>query len=73
MVVFFLMAGMSLHDRLLGLMMIANGLVFLVGAGVYWLTYRIGQAELETRERLLQLELRLAELADMVSRSATGR
>ena len=61
MMVFFLMAGMSVEDRLLGLMMIANGLAFLIGAGVYWLTYRIEQSELNTREKLLQLDLKLAE------------
>jgi hypothetical protein len=62
--VFFLMVGMSAEDRLLGLMMIANGLAFLIGAAVYWLTYRIEQAELNTREKLLHLELRLAELGE---------
>jgi len=65
MMVFFLMVGMSAEDRLLGLMMIANGLAFLIGAAVYWLTYRIDQAELNTREKLLQLELRLAEMREM--------
>ena len=64
MMVFFLMAGMSAKDRMLGLMMIANGLAFLIGAGVYWITYRIEEAELNTREKLLQLELRLAELSE---------
>lgn len=64
MMVFFLMVGMSAEDRLLGLMMIANGLAFLIGAAVYWLTYRIEQAELNTSEKLLQLELRLAELCE---------
>jgi len=64
MMVFFLMVGMLAKDRLLGLMMIANGLAFLIGAGVYWLTYRIEQAELNTREKLLQIELRLAELSE---------
>jgi predicted membrane channel-forming protein YqfA (hemolysin III family) len=64
MMVFFLMAGMSAKDRMLGLMMIANGLAFLIGAGVYWLTYRIEQAELNTRKKLLQLELRLAEISE---------
>jgi MFS family permease len=62
MMVFFLMLGMSIQDRLLGLMMIANGLAFLIGAGVYWLNHRIEQAELSTREQFLRLELRLAEL-----------
>ena len=64
MMVFFLMVGMSAKDRLLGLMMIANGIAFLIGAGVYWLTYRIEQAELNTREQLLQLELRLAQMGE---------
>jgi hypothetical protein len=64
MMVFFLMAGMTAKDRMLGLMMIANGLAFLIGAGVYWITYRIEEAELNTREKLLQLELWLAELSE---------
>jgi hypothetical protein len=61
MMVLFLMVGMTIEDRLLGLMMIANGLAFLIGAAVYWLSHRIEQVELNTRERLLQLELRMAE------------
>ena len=64
MMVFFMLAGMSSPDRLLGLMMIACGLSFLIGAGVYWLNYRIEQAELNTREQLLRLELRLAQLSE---------
>ena len=64
MMVFFLLVGMTAKDRLLGLMMIANGLAFLIGAAVYWLTYRIEQSEFNTREMLLQLELRLAELGE---------
>jgi hypothetical protein len=64
MVVFFLIVGMSAEDHVKGLLMIANGLVFLICAAVYWLNYRIEQAELNTRERLLQLELRLAELVE---------
>ena len=64
MMVFFLIVGMSAKDRLLGLMMIANGLAFLICAAVYWLNHRIEQAELNTREKLLQLELRLAQLCE---------
>jgi MFS family permease len=64
MMVFFLIVGMSVEDRSLGIMMIANGLAFLIVAGVCWLTHRIEQAELATRERLLQVELRLAELSE---------
>jgi hypothetical protein len=62
MMVFFLIMGMSTEDRLLGLMLIANGLAFLIGAAVHMLSCRIEQAELGTREQLLRLELQLAEL-----------
>lgn len=64
MMMFFLMVGMSAKDRMLGLMLITQGLAFLIGAAVYFLTFCIGQAELATRERLLQLELRLAEMSE---------
>ena len=64
MMMFFLAVGMSAEDRLLGVMLILNGLVFLIGAAVHFLTFRIEQAELSTREKLLELELRLAELCE---------
>lgn len=64
MVIFFVMVGGSAQDQMKGLLMILNGLVFLICAAVYWISYRVEQAELNTRERLLQLELRLAELAE---------
>jgi MFS family permease len=64
MMVFFLMLGMSAEDRMLGLMMIGNGLVFLIFAAVYLLAQRIEQAELNLREKILQLELRVAELSE---------
>jgi MFS family permease len=64
MMTLFLMLGMSIEDRLKGVMMIAYGLTFLIGAGVFMITYRIQQAELATREKLLELELRIAELRE---------
>jgi hypothetical protein len=64
MVVFFLMAGMSIPDRLLGLMMIAQSIPFLIGAGVYFLSFCIQQSDLNTREQFLRLELRIAELSE---------
>lgn len=70
MMVFFLMVGMSAKDRMLGLMLITQGLAFLIGAGVYWLTYCIEQNNLTTRERFLQLELRLAEMWERQERRA---
>lgn len=62
MVVFFLIGGMTMADRLLGIMMIGQALAFLIAAAVVWLSYRIEQCELSTREKLLQIELMLAEL-----------
>jgi hypothetical protein len=44
--------------------MIVGGLPFLIGAGVYWLNYRIENAELNAQEKFLQLELRLATLSE---------
>ena len=64
MMVCFLMAGMSIPDRLLGLMMIAFGLTFLISAGVVFLSFCIQQSDLNTREQFLRLELRLAELSE---------
>jgi len=62
MMTFFLYLGMSVEDRIQGIMMIAYGLPFLICAGVYWLNYRIEQSELTTREKLLKLELQLTKL-----------
>jgi hypothetical protein len=60
----FLMLGMSIEDRVKGVLMIAYGLTFLVGAGVYFVAARVEQAELGLREKLLELELRMAELGE---------
>lgn len=63
MTVLFLYAGMATLGtgrELLGLMLIGQSLAFLIGAAVYWLNYRIGEAELSMKERLLQLEMHLA-------------
>lgn len=65
MVTFFLMIGMSLPDRLLGILMIVQSLVFLIGAAVYWLNHRIEESELNVKEKLLEIELHLAELTRM--------
>lgn len=64
MMTFFLIAGMSARDPVQGVRMIVGGLPLLIGAGVYWLNYRIENAELNSQEKLLQLELRLATLSE---------
>ena len=64
MMTFFLVAGMSARDPMQGVRMIVGGLPLLIGAGVYWLNYRIENAELNAQEKLLQLELRLATISE---------
>ena len=60
----FLMLGMSIEDRVMGVLMIVYGLTFLICAGVFLVVYRVEQAEFSLREKLLELELRLAELGE---------
>ena len=57
-------AMVSAPDNIVGLRMILSGLVFLVGGAVFLLRYVIELSELKTREKLLEIEYRLAELAD---------
>lgn len=64
MVVFFLFAGMASADRLLGVLMILQSLAFLIGAAVYWLSYRIEAAELSVKEHLLRTELQITQLLE---------
>jgi hypothetical protein len=64
MVVFFLVVGMSATDRLLGVLMILQSLAFLIGAAVYWLSYRIDAAELNVKEQLLRTEMQITELLE---------
>ncbi len=49
--------------------MIITILVFLVPAAMFMILSRIERAELETREKLLEIEYRLAELAEAVAKT----
>jgi hypothetical protein len=49
---------------LIGLRMIVSGVVFLIGGAVFLLGHIIQQAALNTREKLLEIELALAELRE---------
>ena len=53
-------------DSIAGLRLILSGLVFLVGGAVFLLQNNIAQAELRSREKLLEIEYRLAELTEAV-------
>ena len=51
-------------NRIVGLHMICGVLPFLIMGAVFMIQYRIQEAELKTREKLLGIELRMAELAE---------
>jgi uncharacterized membrane protein len=54
----------SAPDTIIGLRMIVAGLVFLVMGLAFLLRHVIEQSELKTREKLLEIEYRLAELVE---------
>ncbi len=62
-----LMMGESLPESLRDVVRVL-GVVFLVYAAVAWMRQRIGQAELRTTEKLLEIELRLAEISEALER-----
>jgi hypothetical protein len=51
-------------ENTVGLRMILSALVFLVMGAVFLIRHVVEQAELKTREKLLEIECHLAELAD---------
>jgi len=51
-------------DTIVGLRMILGSLVFFIMGAVFLLAGRAEQAELRTKEKLLEIELRLAELTE---------
>ena len=59
-------------NDLAGLRMILSGLVFLVMGAVFLIRNVVEQSELKTREKLLEVEYRLAELAEAMKPSGTG-
>jgi hypothetical protein len=64
----FMLGAWQLPDRTAGLLMVVNGLVFLLVAAVGMIHNRIERAELRTREKLLEMECRLAEIAEKLPR-----
>lgn len=53
-----------------GLRVIVSGLVFLIGGAVFLLGHIIQQAEMRTREKLLEIEYQLAELRESAAHRA---
>jgi hypothetical protein len=59
-------------DNITGLRMILSGLVFLVMGAMFLLRNIIEQSELKTREKLLEIEYRLAELTEALKPKEAG-
>jgi uncharacterized membrane protein len=64
MVIMFMVMSLLAPDRIVGLWMIIFGLVVLVVGAVFLIRHGIAQSELRTREKLLEIEYRLTELAE---------
>lgn len=64
MCVFMVMGGAVLEDRGKGAIIILNALFFLIGAAVYFLSQRIEAAQLTLTERMLRMELQMAEMME---------
>lgn len=63
-VLFVTLLMVSAPDSIVGLRMLICGLVFFVGAAVFLLAGRTEQAGLRTKEKLLEIECRLVDLAE---------
>jgi hypothetical protein len=60
----FLVLAPQFPDPFQATVALFSGLVILIGAGVMMICVRLQQSELQTREALLRLEYRLAELSE---------
>lgn len=69
-VTLFMLLGAQLPDPVIGVQMVVNGIVFLVMAAVGLLMYHIQRAQMRTHEKLLEIEYRLAELAEEVKKDS---
>jgi len=67
MMTLFLLLGARQPDSTRSVFVVVSGLVFFVMAGVFMIFNRVDQAELKTREKLLEIEYRVAEIAESLS------
>jgi membrane associated rhomboid family serine protease len=63
-VIMFTVMSLLVPDRIVGLWMMIFGLVVLVVGAVFLIRHVIEQSELKTHEKLLEIEYRIAELAE---------
>jgi hypothetical protein len=64
-VAMFMVMSLLVPDRIVGLWLSVFGVVVLVIGAVFLIRHGIAQSELRTREKLLEIEYRLAELVEM--------
>lgn len=69
MITLFMLLQSQIPDKLTGLTMVVNGLVFLLLAAVFMINNVVEQNHLKTREQLLRLEHHLADLSDRLNRN----
>ena len=67
-----LVCSPKLPDPIVGVAMLVQVLFFLVAAGVFLLRAFIERSELNTREKLLEIECRLADLAEKIEGKQQG-
>jgi len=72
MTVFMVLAAQH-PDRVAGVRMVVSGLAFLLMAAVFMVSARIEKSELKIREKLLEIEYRLAELGEPSEPGEPGR
>ena len=63
-VTLFMLLGSRAADRIVAVQMVLNGLVFLVMGALFMVRAWIERTELKTREKLLEIEYQLAEIAE---------
>jgi hypothetical protein len=67
-----LLAGRA-GEKIWGVQMVVNGLVFLVGAAVFMINTVVQEAQMKTQEKLLEIEYRLAELTQQMKQPTAPR
>jgi hypothetical protein len=70
-VAMFMVMSLLVPDRIVGLWLSVFGVVVLVIGAVFLIRHGIAQSELRTREKLLEIEYRLAELVEMAKPGKT--
>ncbi|MHC4203677.1 MAG: hypothetical protein ACYSTT_03440 [Planctomycetota bacterium] len=59
----------GLPNRIVGVQMLVSVLFYLVGAGVLLLRAHVQRSEVNTREKLLEIELHLTEISEKIEKS----